>query len=281
MTDWNLWQYPASAYHTDGLIIYSNTGSGTSSYTGSFHGNYVHGDLGSGSASGYLGVGCGGNGFKIYNNLFVCEDGSVACSPVYLGGTTGCTAGQPVNTQFYNNTCIGNTYQKGHSVGFAIKQSRGVALGGSHMQVKNNIFKTWNHPLSDANSDFSAFSGSGNTDYNLYYDLYLYTDAYRLISGGEGGNYKIMPSASVPKTSSSTFYTHLGQGEHGLYADPSLDALYRPRDGSPAIGAGVDLSGIFTTDKDGKIRSVPWDIGAKKFSGTESVPSAPRNLRIN
>jgi hypothetical protein len=277
MTDWNLWQYPASAYHTDGLIIYSNTGSGTSSYTGSFRDNYVHGDLGSGSASGYLGVGCGGNGFKIYNNLFVCEDGSVACSPVYLGGTTGCTAGQPVNTKFYNNTCIGNTYQKERTIGFAIKQSRGAAEGGSYMIVKNNIFKTWNHPLSDANSDFSAFSGSGSADYNLYYDLYYYSanSGYRLISGGEGGNYKIMPSASVPNLSSSTFYSHLGQENHGLYADPSLDALYKPRDGSPAIGAGVDLSGIFTTDKDNKIRSVPWDIGAKKRAGT----TGPRNLR--
>ena len=35
--------------------------------------------------------------------------------------------------------------------------------------------------------------------------------------------------------------------------------------GSALIGTGADLSNVFTTDYDGNVRSVPWDIGAYEF----------------
>ena len=51
-----------------------------------------------------------------------------------------------------------------------------------------------------------------------------------------------------------------------------------PNYNSPAIGAGLDFSGIFTFDKANILRSVPWDIGAYKYI---KVPMAPGNLSVN
>jgi hypothetical protein len=53
--------------------------------------------------------------------------------------------------------------------------------------------------------------------------------------------------------------------------------------GSPAIGRGVTPPG-FTTDFDGNIRSIPWDIGAFAFGSSpepSSPPPAPTNLRLS
>jgi len=48
--------------------------------------------------------------------------------------------------------------------------------------------------------------------------------------------------------------------------------------GSPAIGAGLALSSVFTVDIEGKLRSSSWDLGAyQKISGGLAIPS---NLRI-
>lgn len=41
--------------------------------------------------------------------------------------------------------------------------------------------------------------------------------------------------------------------------------------GSPAIAAGMDLSGIFTTDMDGQTRIAPWDLGPLKFIAVSSI----------
>jgi parallel beta-helix repeat protein len=53
---------------------------------------------------------------------------------------------------------------------------------------------------------------------------------------------------------------------------------YHVQTGSPAIGAGVNLSGSFTTDYAGTTRTPPWTIGAYQFGGA-SLP-APTNFRV-
>jgi hypothetical protein len=48
-----------------------------------------------------------------------------------------------------------------------------------------------------------------------------------------------------------------------LSVDPALDATTaRPLAGSPLLGAGLDLSSLFATDKAGVTRGAPWSIGA-------------------
>ena len=53
--------------------------------------------------------------------------------------------------------------------------------------------------------------------------------------------------------------------------------------GSPLIGAGTNLSTVFTQDRDGNARpaSGAWDIGAYQYGATgATAPAAPKNLRI-
>jgi len=251
--DWSLWQYPTSSYHTNGLIIYAN-GSTNCSYGGAFYNNYAHGNLGIGSPSGYIITGCGGGNFLIYNNLFVCNDNPVsgmACVAIYnAGGCESSGGAQPINTTVLNNTFIGDAdTSKVSWQGLAIRNAR----IGMSMTIKNNIFVDYHHPLEDVDTDFPAFSenggGSGVTDYNLYY----------------GHTYPVAVDWQTNKTFTEWQAAPYNQEAHGVEGDPLLTALYKLSVGSPAIGVGVDLSAIFTTDKDNVTRAVPWDMGAYEY----------------
>lgn len=242
-------------YHTDGLIIYSNTGASTSYYTGKFRDNYVHGNLGGGSPSGFVGSGCGGQNFLIANNLFVCDneaggEARGSCIVDYNAGTTGCTAGQPLNTTLYNNTIIGTATQASGQAGHAIKAAR----AGIYMTVKNNIFVSYYVPLYDMNTDLSGFSGAnGSANYNLYYG-HTYAAAF-----SDGGT----------KVSLATFKSTYSQEANSVAADPSIDGSYKPDAvGDPIVAAGADLTSLgISTDKDGNARpsGSAWTIGAYEW----------------
>ncbi len=67
-------------------------------------------------------------------------------------------------------------------------------------------------------------------------------------------------------------------GYPGVYGtDPlfvgEFQADFHLSPGSPAIGAGTDLSGTFTTDINGVTRTAPWDIGAY-VSGSVAAPAS-------
>jgi hypothetical protein len=53
----------------------------------------------------------------------------------------------------------------------------------------------------------------------------------------------------------------------------------RLRQGSPAIGAGKNLSEFFTTDFFGRQRLNRWDIGAHQSGGALSAPTGYRELK--
>lgn len=272
MTDWNLWQYPTSAYHTDGLIIYSNAAI-NSSYSGKFYNNYVHGSLGAGSPSGYLGTGCGGQNFLIYNNLFKCEnpDRGGSCMVVYNAGQ--CVGTQPVNTSFYNNTSIGAGFTKTTWEGLALK----VARPGVYMTVKNNIFVDYFWPLYDINEDWSGFTGNGSTDYNIYY-------AYTHIIGNER-----YPSTPYYLDLNSFREPPYYQETHSLSFNPLFvsSSDFHLQSGSPTRDIGFSLTAYFQTDKEGVSRpqGSAWDIGAYEYiasapSQDTTPPSAPTGLAV-
>src|SRR5208283_2578002 len=54
---------------------------------------------------------------------------------------------------------------------------------------------------------------------------------------------------------------------------PYEDVNFALQAGSPAIGAGANLSSVFTTDYFGSTRTVPWDMGA--IGGTSGGPPNP------
>jgi hypothetical protein len=73
---------------------------------------------------------------------------------------------------------------------------------------------------------------------------------------------------------------------HGLSADPLFSSTtdLRLQSGSPAVGAGLNLSGVFTTDADGSSRPTPlsgnWDMGAYQIPPAQTRPNSPTTLRV-
>ena len=174
----------------------------------------------------------------IYNNLFYGNDRA----GIKVGATR---SGHPISgLKILNNTITGNG-------------THGIQLTASGTtitvaELKNNI--------SYSNTGYDLYVTSGVTltdcDYNLYYRASGESWYYQ----GDGKNW--------------TEWKALGFDANGVNQNPSLDAEYKSDSGSdPAVGSGDDLSGTFTTDKDGNTRSA-WDIGAYEY---ESETTAPAN----
>lgn len=113
--------------------------------------------------------------------------------------------------------------------------------------VKNNIFM---------NLNYAVFGGPValpfTSDYNLYYN--------------NRNNLEGLPGDA-----------------HGVFRNPSLDGYYRYGSAaSPGVNAGVDLSAIFSTDKDGNPRTAPWDIGAYEYAGPlpARIPNPPTGVIV-
>lgn len=68
----------------------------------------------------------------------------------------------------------------------------------------------------------------------------------------------------------------LGYDTHGTNLNPLLTSTFRLDAGSPAIGYGANLDGVFTTDNAGVVRGSLWDSGAFEF-----VPTGPAQLNVH
>ncbi len=71
----------------------------------------------------------------------------------------------------------------------------------------------------------------------------------------------------------------VAEGAHSITTNPLLDGSYKLTAGSPCIGTAVDLSGTFTTDKNGATRTAPWDMGAFKYIAPSSATSGNSPFR--
>ena len=110
----------------------------------------------------------------------------------------------------------------------------------------------------------------GEHDYNLYF--------------GTG-------SSSISYGGTSACASVASFEAHSLCSDPLFVSTSTPyvatnfkvRTGSLALGRGLNLSAMFTTDYAGAARVVPWDIGAfNTLTGIlpGGVPGSPTGLRL-
>jgi hypothetical protein len=114
-----------------------------------------------------------------------------------------------------------------------------------HTVIKNNIFYLCGDPTSVSKGWYGG-------------DAYTYE--------GMSCDYNLVIGSGAGTTKNSDWTAH-GYEEHGINgSDPLLDGSYRLGAGSPAIGAGVDLSSVFATDFSWLTRTAPWDMGARKYS---------------
>jgi hypothetical protein len=176
---------------------------------------------------------------QIYNNVLWNTTNHHADGFIYLKGNETVTGS---NAKIYNNTL------SGAGSGLAIELGHVTGI-----DVRNNIIYQTDYIISE--DDGSVTKSACN--YNDYYPTGNQSRAFSL--------------AGVTKTWAE--WQTAGWDANSITTDPLLDAFYKLKVASPAIGAATALNGTFTTDKDGVLRGIIWDIGAYKYIDVSPTPS--------
>ena len=250
----------ANSAHGDGIIIFGGGSDATAYiqspvvYNNNFYGDFSKSD---GSAAGMTAMIFLENNIAgttlVYNNhgTYSATSGGYFIEMGLQSGLPTITAG------FYNNTFFA---PDGNWFGFAYV---GGLSGSDRFTVENNIFSGGSNGyyLADPGT-FSALTSDYNDFYNQSSGCWI----------GEAGG-----------AGCRTYAQFVAQGfeTHGLSSNPSFVSTTNLRlsSSSPAIGAGLNLHSIFTTDADGNARPATgaWDIGAYQFEGVK--PDPPTNLQ--
>jgi hypothetical protein len=212
----------------------------------------------------------------IYNNTFVnalyLGDGTIYCQD---GVDPAASPNARPDYHFYNNTFLGDTYCV--MLRTVTTPLASFALTNGTVRVKNNIFyKTDNGAAFQVEYGEDGYSTPTEIDYNIYYSPTRPDKDVAHVWASGVGLYEDFAGLQA-----------LGWEAHGMYTNPTLvDVSYgvgpksslnnvHLQTNSPSIGAGVNLSAYFTTDKNGLERPQvgPWDIGAYKSTN-------PVRLRI-
>jgi hypothetical protein len=238
-------------WHHDGVHVFA-TASGSSYHNVHVFDNVIGPDYGNRATSGIYMSGNLGSGNLIYQNTLFSEtgdnpnNGQITTRPFPGSGTL----------RIYNNVSLGG----GQGAGiFITGQDSGAARS---VTLANNI-------------------AVGITAVTVYYheritltsNRNLLHDAPTSFPGAYV--YSIGGSASAQTIAQ---WQALGFDADSVYADPLLTETYRLSAGSPAVGAGENLSAYFTTDAAGVTRpaSGAWDIGAYVY--VPPAAAGPRSL---
>ena len=205
--------------------------------------------------------------FNVRNNVVVAPGGS------YVGNfalrLSGPATTIPIVAYVLENNVFDNLASGLDTVKFTT--DTGTWVGGSAL-VKNNIFinRATQTGARLCLGFYAQWSGSITADYNHYYAPAFAAGDNIIGIGGTSYTFTTWQAAS--------FDAH-GVGYNGGSGNPnftnpaSID--YTLQSSSPDKGAGVDLSGTFTTDLLGLTRSAPWDIGAYKYVASDTTPPTP------
>lgn len=127
-------------------------------------------------------------------------------------------------------------------------------LGTNTTDIKNNIIYN--------NGSAPIYVSAGSTiDYN-YYVSAICGDGFQIFYQGNWYSF-------------ASFVAGTPHEYHGLCTTTavlSLPSTYIPDADANSIGRGADLSAVFTNDKAGTTRGIPWDIGAYEF-GSAPAPT--------
>ena len=227
--------------HGDGVQIFTSFDPDdlTQSIHGRVHGNTFSGSVarsspvGTASMTAWIYLASNNGDFLVYNNVLSYSD--TPLTENLFKALINVKQNTRGSSAIYNNTLRGT--DPGMSAAIVVEQSQNVIVQNNILQGMRNCYD-W-----DEVTNFSA-------DYNVI-DTTYGADWMGRLNGG---------FVSLRQ------WKGLGFDTHSIVANPRLvlplEEL-RLQSGSPAIGKGIDLSDIFTTDRHGSARTEPWDIGAQ------------------
>jgi hypothetical protein len=257
------WDTTTDSFHHDGVMLASDDTQGNTVTQSDIYNNYFHGSAGSPTCSG--GNPCvtawifleGVHNIRVYNNVLVANSGEEAANGwiFFWSPTSALNNGDVVA----NNVVLGSNLSDGACV---------RVEGDSSMRLENNIlsgcaYLTW----MDSNTTWTALDDniyqSSSLQWRNNNSVYNSLASWQSSSGGD---------ANAKATTSSL----------------NLGSTFTPSSGSPAIGAGANLSslGVVTLDTDiaGNARpsSGNWDAGVYQTGATSSAqrPLPPTGLVV-
>ena len=263
------WDQSGDAFHHDGVHAWANNAPGSNYYV-CIHDNYIHG-AGGYFLNSFIFMESASQSSFIFNNILnLTANGNPGnCTGTgILGPATGSPPGATgISLGVYNNTV------QGYSTSFC--EDIGVQEQTSPT-LKNNIAMT------AAQYVYTASITSGMTfDYNLYFNT---PNGFTGPCGGQ--------------VSFATWKASCGEDAHSQIANPNLSASFVPNSGSPAIGAGTNLTSLGITALDvgapqtfgaggscgsgclARSASGAWDVGAYPFISSLPAPATKMLVHI-
>ncbi len=246
--DYANWDTTNAAYHHDGIHCYTYGGSGAAHYDGFYiYDNIFDGQVGTDMTSHIFMEGGSGSGST------PCADSS---SPIFIFNNV-LTAGQDINNglmdpasgqpHVLDNTLIGHDTRSG-----TCYTSNSDA---THEAFENNLLSTCSTLMYN---NLPSIYAAGSPDYDLY--------------AGGGGNAFLCGSQFESFSRFGSWQSCIGGDSHSSAAsNPALNSNGSPQAGSPAIGAGANLTSLCTgllaplcSNIDGVPRppAGPWNAGA-------------------
>jgi hypothetical protein len=255
ITNWTNWQFPSNLYHQDGVMLF-NFGNPSAGLTATLYNNYIYGDLGVGSPTGF--IYCADfTTCTIYNNLLV-NTGHVIYGIMWLGQSE--NFGKNMNV--YNNTVVGAT---AGDVCIMLNIS-GKAV------IENNVCTgpagIW--AFSTYQTSLASFAATISTSNHNVWNIGT-GPAWGSQASGNTATYAVWQASGFDAASTT--------------ADPKLDSTYHLGSGSPATGFASNLTDLNVNPLDLDLalnprppqNNVNWDAGAYNAS-SGSGPAPPTSL---
>jgi Legume lectin domain len=265
--DFANWDTVNDAYHHDYIHLWDHT-VGTSVTDGVIYNNTFDGVFGNCCTTGNIFLQGGIDNVAIFNNTFIdSTTDTVGRTGVWMGGEVVTVNGAQQTITQSNNSLLNNYFSMGaHRQGAAIYSS-GYETG---LAVENNI-------LIGGQADISLVGGTtiSVVDHNVYDDLS--TDY------GDGNTFHWNSSPATGSFTSWKSSSECNCDPNSVFATNSaikVNSGGMPQPGSPAIGAGANLSSKATGalaplafDKNGVARPATgnWDIGAFQAQGATVI----------